>query len=70
MLLILHFTLFQVRGFISHMDESNDDIHYTNSNTIHDSSIEINQNANTPSASVNINLVSIFIILKIYTRNI
>jgi len=61
MALILHFTLFQVRGFISHVEDSTEDIHSTHSNTIHDSSIEINQNANTPSASVNINLVSIFI---------
>lgn len=64
MVLILHFNSFQVRGIISHAEDSTEDIHST-----HDSSIEINQNANTPSASLNINFVSIFIILKIYTCN-
>ncbi|KAL5233251.1 hypothetical protein ACI65C_000661 [Semiaphis heraclei] len=39
-----------VRGIISHAEDSTEDIHST-----HDSSIEINQNANTPSASLNIN---------------
>jgi len=47
------------------MEDNNGDVHYTHSNTTHDSSNEINQNANIPSASVNINFVSIFIILKI-----
>jgi len=65
MVFILHFTSFQVRGVISNAEDSTEDIHST-----HDLLIEINQNANTPSASVNINFVSIFIILKIYTSNI
>lgn len=43
------------RGFISNMEDNNGDVHYTHSNTTHDSSNEINQNANIPSASVNIN---------------
>lgn len=44
------------------MEDSDEDDNYTHSSTIHDSSNEINQNANSPSVSVNINSVSIFII--------
>jgi len=46
------------RGFIDHiMEDNNEDILYASSLTTHDSSNEINQNANTPSASANINIL-------------
>ncbi|XP_060849772.1 uncharacterized protein LOC132928862 [Rhopalosiphum padi] len=45
------------RGFIDHiMEDNNEDIIYASS-VFNDSSNEINQNASTPSASVNINIL-------------
>lgn len=53
-------TLFQETGYISNMEDSDEDDNYTHSSTIHDLTNEINQNSYLPSVSV-----SIFIILKI-----
>ncbi|XP_025205663.1 uncharacterized protein LOC112601973 [Melanaphis sacchari] len=43
--------------FLGHLGENMEDIHNAGSSTTDDSSNEINQNANTPNASANINIL-------------